>query len=186
MKLGNILTTYDRTSSKPLPFPFGYRNDYSLIMGEHDVPRLRTSLSIKLTHWEPYVNVLDGAPVFVCRSQPASEPPLSICDTFSPASHGAVLLGTEHIWEKNTRECHHGLVWRTCLDQSGRENPGNILCCGNINSKTATAVLVENFEAIIRQDASSRDSKQEEYSATLKVGFFPPTAVRESFIEMDE
>lgn len=143
-----------------------------------------------ITGWASYEEVLDGAPVFLCRNNVATGVWRVVEGTgVSRDAQRAIVLGSEYTWEKTAYCQNVSLLWRTNFDtESAVSFSGSVLCCGQPSHATAKAVLFQNFEAPMTEVMITQDHDPElrgDSRLTFKGGFLLPEEIRRSDIIMN-
>lgn len=152
VRVGTIATTCDPFPSSWLPFPQGFKHDLSLITGP-DLPVIPSPPGFPMiSGWAPYSAVLDGGPILVCRLNAVTVGWRALADRgTSAAAQEAIALGSEYLWDRNTRTQSASIIWRTIYDPDSAQGfSGSVLCLGQSTDKTAQAVVFQNYEGLLK------------------------------------
>lgn len=142
-----------------------------------------------ISNWGSYAEVLDGAPIFICRLNVVVDRwSVMQGQGMSKAAEAAVAMGSDYTWDRVTRSQNIALLWRTNHDCDSLQGlSGSVLCLGRPTDTTAQAVLFQNYEAPLKAEQvvpDHRPNLQPPFRTTFKAGLLLPDEIRRSQIQM--
>lgn len=162
-QIGTIINTYDNPSQTH-PYPAGYTHDLSLIAAE-ELP----TINPRITSWATYTEALSGLPAYTIRPSANGN---------QPEIQPATMVGTQYLWDRETRSQSASLIWRTEDDSTPEVGwPGSVLCLGT--DEGSKAVVFHNFQTRVLVDV---DKKGRCEYGFLRGGFLVPGEVRDARI----
>lgn len=146
-QIGTIIHTYDNPSNTHA-YPAGYTHDLNLIVSEK-LPSITSSTgSPRIISWASYTEALSGVPAYTMRPS---------ANENQPKIQPATIVGTQYLWDRDTRTQSVALLLRTEDDSIPEVGwPGSVLCLGT--EGVSKAVVFHNFRtrALVDVDKKGR------------------------------
>ncbi|KAJ5101132.1 hypothetical protein N7456_007184 [Penicillium angulare] len=182
--IGTITRTYDRPSGTK-PYPAGYKHDLSLITAP-TLPDLTSPPGYPpVTGWGKYSTALDGIEDVFCVCQRKAEGPWQAItgQTDPTLFKRATVLGSGWRWDLHENYQTAFLLWHTAGEFSPADGwSGSPLCLGSPSSRTAKAVVFQNFQTHCRLREDPSGGTQQTQETLMKGGFILPAEIRNSTI----
>ena len=175
-----MIRIYDNPSETH-PYPTGYIHDLSLIAGKK-LPTIASTVGgPRITDWASYTEALSGAPVFAMRLSTPGANENILQNHLNPADlqcenmQRATVVGTQYLWDRETRLQSAALLRRTEDESTMIGWLASVLCLGRPDDEVAKAVVFHNYRTRFLVGGDIRGGVS---CGLLDAGFLLPEEVR--------